>query len=184
MRLARGGRDKKSFIAQILADVVLQNQSMADRRVFAREVGDLLKLQNLNAGKAKILLDSPTNAGQLAESELIAIMIHNNAIQQNIFDLAHISEKSGTEFRDFTERMRFDIDEEEMMDRLHNIAPESEGLPETQKLQPQMAGQVNQIVRLVLDDLKKLKVDGDNFWEKLYETMDKMYNLIPQEKRA
>jgi hypothetical protein len=187
MRLSRGGKDRRLFMAQLLADVVLQNQSMSDRRVFAREVGDMLRLQNLDGGEASILADAKVGKRELVDSELLAVMIHNQTIQQKIFELSGIGKKKEgmqpTEYDDFLKRMRFDIGREEPIEKLTGTAPDSDELTQKQKLKPEMANQVNAIVKSVVDELEQLKVDGQDFWPKLQQTMDRLYTLIPQDRK-
>ncbi|WP_088888979.1 eCIS core domain-containing protein [Leptolyngbya ohadii] len=203
MREGRARKDtpentRKDFIAQVLIDVVLQNQSMADRRTFAREVGDALKLQQLPETAATILEQQP-DLKHLTESELAAIMIHNNLIQQTIFELAGVS------YKDYRDRLRFVLNKAEENDKLNQIAvtvdrtgatplvtyskpnPDGEGfvpavLPNTQKLKPQLADQVDKMVQVVVTELKGLKINDKDFWEVLKQTMDQIYLRVEAPK--
>lgn len=191
MRKQRGGTTKEAFIAQVLADVILQNQSMADRRTFARELRNALRLEHLNEEAASIVLKDPSSPDELLNAELTAIMIYNTAIQRKIF------EKAGVSYDDYVKLLKQDptSTKAEPLDPYlkTNVAVSGEGaatyttgtgeaqaVPEEHQLKPEHASAVDEKVKQVLKELESLKMTEPekDFWNELKAVLDRMWQQL------
>ena len=185
----KGFVDKKGFMAQLLADLVLQNQSMADRRTFAREVKNALQLKQLPGTAADILLENPS-AKELRDAELTAIMIHNNQITQKIYELSGLKKTVELTYEEYVKYLRFKFDQpdhDEYSEVSVTVGTENitysqtkseQELPNKYKLKPEFAREASAMVERVMAGLTGLQVDGESLWEKLRTTMDKILESV------
>gem|GEM_PF-4483035 len=184
LRKLHSTSDPKKFMAQVLADFVLQNQSMSDRRTLAREMRDALKLKRLGMVD-ELLLDKPDNDNEKLERELTALMIHNNKMMKKVYELSKLGEDSGPTYDEYLKHLRFKFGKKEDFDELTAVDPtvtpgtDSEPTKATystktsgKELKPDIALEAETMVARIMDQLKDLKVGDVSFWVKLKETMD------------
>ncbi len=192
MRKRHSGDNPKRFLAQVLADFVLQNQSMADRRTLAREMNDSIRLESLDQENFSLLLEEPES--DKSGAELTAMMIHNNQLTKKIYELSKIGDQNGATYDQYLEHLRFSWEKGEDYDDLNQVNPtvtpseqvggkptvaygKTKGNAEVatgKKLKPEYAAKADKMVKKIMAKLEGLQVGGKSFWVELKETMDKI----------